>query len=70
MLDIDLQIGFTFLWDILFCAHIIHQTLTYLKSHNKFHEDISIPKGLYSKDMFRFSSAFETQGETESVTEK
>ena len=54
----------------VFCAHIIHQTLTYLKSHNKFHEDISIPKGLYSKDMFRFSSAFETQGETESVTEK
>ena len=39
--------------------HIIYQVLTYLKSHNKFYEDISIPKGLSSEDMFRFSDNFE-----------
>ena len=42
----------------------------YLKSHNKFYEDISIAKGLSSEEMFRFSDILEIQGENESITEK
>ena len=31
--------------------HIIYQVLSYLKSDNKFYEDISIAKGLSSEDI-------------------
>lgn len=44
-----------------FFSHIMYQTLTYLKSHNKLYDDISITKGLLSKSMFRFSDIVETQ---------
>ena len=51
-------------------SHIIdYKALTYLKSHNKFYEDISTTKGLSSKDMLNFSDTNENQQETESVTE-
>ena len=51
-------------------SHILdYKALTYLKSHNKFHEYISITKGLSSKDMLNFSDTSENQHETESVTE-
>ena len=49
--------------------HTIYQALTYLKSHNKFYEDISITKGLSKEDMLNFSDINENQEETESVTE-
>ena len=51
------------------CQHIIYQALTYLKSHNKFYEDISAQKGLSGEDMLKFSDINENQEETESVTE-
>ena len=51
------------------CQHIIYQALAYLKSHNKFYEDISAQKGLSDEDMLKFSDINENQEETESVTE-
>ena len=51
-------------------VHIIYQVLASLKSHNKFHEDISITKGLSSGHMIRFSNInVEIWWENESVTE-
>ena len=47
---------------------IIYQALTYLKSHNKFYEDISVIKGLSGADILRFSDINENHEETESVT--
>ena len=44
--------------------HVIYQALIYLKSHNKFYEDISIAEGLSSEGMLKFSNFFEMQGET------
>ena len=49
--------------------HIIYQALAYLKSHNKFYENISITKGLSSEDILNFSDIDENQEEAESVTE-
>ena len=37
------------------CPHILYQALTYLKSYNKFYEDISIAKRLTNEGMFKFS---------------
>ena len=37
--------------------HVIYQALIYLKSHNKFYEDISIAKSLSSEDLLKFSDA-------------
>ena len=34
--------------------HITYQALTYLKTHNKFYENISIAKGLSSEKMLSF----------------
>ena len=48
--------------------HVIYQALIYLKSHNKFYEDISIAKGLSSEDMLKFSDFVEMQGGTEKGT--
>ena len=48
--------------------HVIYQALIYLKSRNKFYEDISIAKGLSSEDMLKFSDFVEMQGETEKGT--
>ena len=45
--------------------HIICQVLAYLKSHNKFYEDISVTKGLSYEDMFNFSDINENQEETD-----
>ena len=42
--------------------HVIYQALIYLKSHNKFYEDISIAKGLSSEDMLKFFDFVEMQG--------
>ena len=49
---------------------VIYQVLAYLKSHHKFYEDISIAKGLSSKDMLRFSDIVEIQRQNENVTKK
>ena len=43
--------------------------ITYLKSHNKLHKDISIAKGLL-KTCVSFFALLKFHGETESVTEK
>ena len=51
------------------CPHIIYQALTYLKSHNRIYEDISIIKSFSSEDMLNFSDINENQEETGSVTE-
>ena len=51
-------------------SHIIYQALSYLKTNNKFYEDISITKFLSSETMFKLSNIVAIQGETESVTEK
>ena len=37
--------------------HVIYQAMIYLKSHNKFYEDISVAKSLSSEDMLKFSDA-------------
>ena len=49
---------------------VIYQTFSYLKSRKKFYENISIPKGLSSEDMFRLSDIAEIQGQNKNVTEK
>ena len=41
--------------------HIIYQALTYLKSHNKLYEDISVTKSLSGEDMLNFSDISENQ---------
>ena len=48
----------------------MYQTLTYLKSCNKFYEYISIAKGLSSENMFKFSEIVEIQKQSECITEK
>ena len=42
--------------------------MIYLKSHNKFYEDISIARGFSSEDMFKFSDIVKMQVETDKVT--
>ena len=49
---------------------LIYQALTYLKSHNKFYENICIAKNLSNKDIFTFSANAETENENENVSEK
>ena len=51
-------------------SHTIFKTLAYLKSHNKFYEDIYIANGLLSEEIFRFSDIPEIQGQNKNVTEK
>lgn len=48
----------------------MNQAPAYLKSRNKFYEDISISNVFSSKGMFRFPHIIEIQGEIESVTEE
>ena len=50
--------------------HITYVALAYLKSNNKFYEDVSISKGLLSKDKFKFSDIVEIQGQNKNVNEK
>ena len=38
--------------------HTLYTIPTYLKSYNKFYDDISIAKGLLSEDMFKFIYLF------------
>ena len=52
------------------CPHIVYEALTYMKSYNKFYEDIYIAKGFSSKEMFRFSDIAEILGQSEYGTEK
>ena len=53
-----------------------HQTLytrrrlLILKSHNKFHANISIKKGLLSEDIFWFPDIVENPGQNKNVTGK
>ena len=53
-----------------FDPDIVYQTLTYLKSCNKFYDDISTAKGLSSEEMFKFSVIIEIQGQFGCVTKK
>ena len=41
-----------------------------MRSHNKFYPEISIGKGHFSEEIFRFSDIVGIPGEIESVTEK
>ena len=50
--------------------HILYQELTYLKSYNKFYEDIFISKGHSNEYMFKFSDIVGIQGQSECVTER
>ena len=49
------------------CANVIYQVLNYLKTRNKFYEDIPILEGLSSKEMINFSETNEHQDIDESV---
>ena len=49
--------------------NFIYQAPTYLKSHGKFHEDISIAKCHSNEEMCRFSDILEILGENQSATE-
>ena len=49
--------------------HIIYQALTYLKSYNEFYDDISITKGLSSKEIIRFSHIEENVSDGKEITE-
>ena len=48
----------------------MYEALTYMKSCNRFYEDISIAKGFPSKEMFRSSNIAEILGQSEYGTEK
>ena len=52
------------------CPNVICQALNYLKTHNKFYEDISISEGLSSKEMINFSGIDKHQDATESIHTK
>ena len=54
----------------LILPHIVHQELTYLKSCNKFYENISITKCLSSVDIIKFSCFVEIREQFDSVAEK
>ena len=51
-------------------SNVIYQALNYLKTYNKFCEDISISEGLSSKEMINFSSIDKHQDITESIHSK
>ena len=50
--------------------HIIYQVLSYLKSDNKFYEDISIAKGLSSEDIVEVFWYCSNSRKSECLTEK
>ena len=50
--------------------NVIYQALNYLKTHNKFYEDISISEGVSSKKMINFSGTDEHQDFAESIHKK
>ena len=52
------------------CPNVIYEPLHYLKTHNKFYENISVSKGLSSKEMINFSSIDEHQDIAESIHKK
>ena len=47
--------------------NVIYQALNYLKTHNKFYEDISISAGLSGKEMINFSGIDKHQDITKSI---
>ena len=49
------------------CPNVIYQALNYLKTRNKFYEDISISEGLSSQEMINFSGIDKHQDVTESI---
>ena len=50
--------------------NVIYHALNYLKTHNKFYQDISISEGLLSKEMIIFSGVDKRQDVTESIHTK
>ena len=52
------------------CPNVICQALNYLKTHNKFYEDISISEGLSGEEMINFSGIDKHQDATESIHTK
>ena len=52
------------------CPNVIYQALNYLKTHNKFYEDISISEDLSSKEMINFSYIDEHQDVAEGIHKK
>ena len=47
--------------------NVIYQTPNYLKTNNKFYEDLSISKGLSSKEMTHFSGIDKHEDAAESI---
>ena len=47
--------------------NLIFQALNYLKTYNKFYEDISISQGLLSREMIDFSGTDQHQDVAESI---
>ena len=50
--------------------NVIYQALNYLKTHNEFHEDISISEGLSGKEMINFSGIDKHRDVAESIHQK
>ena len=48
----------------------IYQALNYLKTHNKFYDDISISEGLSNKEMINFAGIGKLKGITECIYTK
>ena len=51
-------------------SNVMYQVLNYLKTHNKFYEDISISEDLSSKEMINFLCIDKHQDVTESIHTK
>ena len=54
----------------MYILNSLYHALTYLKSYNKYYEDVSNENGLSSEDIFRFFDIVEVQGQSQCVTEK
>ena len=59
-----------FIWSQYAQMSYASQALNYLKTHNKFYEDISISESLSSKEMINFSVIDKHQDVTESIHTK
>ena len=60
--------GYVYFGPVL--PNVIYQALNYLKTQDKFYEDISISEGLSSKEMINFSGTDEHQDVAESIHKK
>ena len=52
------------------CPNVMYQALNYLKTHNKFYEDIYFSECFSSKEMTNFSGADKLQNLAESIPKK